>query len=1370
MKKLLPLLILFISFFGKAQLDTDHWFAPMAARSATNSTESYLYLSTNETTPFGVQIFNNNILYQTVQISKGSPAMVAIPDYFMMATSQTELFTASSKGLYVKGPKKFFANYRFAVTNHAEIITSKGLAGLGKEFYAAMGPNVMANYYINSTIGFIATEDNTTVTVSGYDPNIDFSDGINTPTRTETLNKGQSYILDVVSTHSQYNLEGLIGSKIVSNKPISVTNGNFNGVHSPQSPGNNDILMDQAVPVERLGKDFVVVKGNGPATSGMESVLVVATENNTQISVNGTVYGTPINAGDYMLIDGSNYISHPNLHFNMNVQGNKNIYVYQLLGGTSAGTIYATGGFNYIPPLSCFLPNKVDEIGFINTIGGTSYNTKLNIITQTGAAVTVNGIAPAPSQGPYPVTGNAGWVTYSIPNISGNVTVNSTKSVTAGIAAGSGAVGYGGYFAGFSSVPAIVKTGDCYAGILLQVDNTYDAYQWFLNGVAIPGATTYFINPELYGAGVYTVNITKNNCETKLTDPYSYTLCPPVSTTTHNIGSCNTLQISPAFTVSPQPINPASVQLITNPTNGTATVNSTTGVITYSPNTGLTTDTTDQFFYYAEGTGSPATFQYFKAIINIDVLQVNNAAMSACSEANGNGIFNLTTTSVTTDAGASVTYFSDATLSASINNPNAYSAPSGIVYAKVTSAFGCTKTAQITLTVNPSANINTSNYNGTICDINLDGSVPVDFSTVTPQIVNNTTLYNVRYYLNQADATAGNNNTLAANWTFTAATTVFVRVDGLAGNCPPAFGQINFEVGSKIPLLTPEAATSICDNDLNGTENIDLNSVKPLFTADPAVTLTFHQTLANAQNGTAALPANQSVNTGGASFFIRFESANACPEVAKININLNSPSVSTTLTNVSICANTQTVLDAGPGFTAYLWSNGATTQTVTVGPGNYSVDLTSANGCVYHQNVTVTGVNPPNLNTTLFDTNLCDVNFDGNVNVNFLTVSLQIVNPIAGMNIKYYLSNADALAGNNNFLPNNWTYSVPTTVFVRVENLAPGCPPVFGQLQFGFGTKIPLITDNATASVCDPDLNGSQTVDLNTYKNLFTAAAGVTLSFHATMADAQNDVNPISPNQNVTGTNIFYVRFESADGCPNVATLTLQLKAPKKSDLLKDITICPNASVVLDAGPGFESYVWSNGSTSQTATVLVGNYWVDLGFNGCVYRQYVTVSAATAPVITGIDINGSTVTINVSGGTPPYQYCVDGSPFQNENVFVGLPKGPHTVTVISADGCIPVRKEFLILNFINAITPNGDGFNDYLDFTDLRFKENVQIEIFDRYGLKLFQSSRNSYIWDGMLRGNPIPTGTYWYMIRWTEPETKTPMSFSSWIMVKNRD
>ena len=375
MKKLLLTICAFFCLLCNAQLDTDHWFAPMASKVGDTSLEGYLYLSTNETTPFTVQIFNDNIIYTSVQLSKGNPAEIAIPNSFLITTNQQDLFTPNSMGMYVKGTKKFFANYRFSLQNHAEIITSKGLAGLGTTFYAAMAPNNsnapnVSAPIINSTIGITATEDNTSVVVSGYNPNVIFSDGSSTPTQTFTLNKGQSYIMDVRAVDSPFNLDGLIGAKIAATKPVSVTNGNFNGMHYPANGlSNNDILMDQAVPVDRLGKDFVVVKGNGSGTSPMESALVIATENNTQITINGVNSGITLNEGQYYMIPSSNYINQGSGIYNMGISTNKNAYVYQFLAGVSGGNEFPTGGMNFIPPLSCFLPNKIDEIGFINKIG-----------------------------------------------------------------------------------------------------------------------------------------------------------------------------------------------------------------------------------------------------------------------------------------------------------------------------------------------------------------------------------------------------------------------------------------------------------------------------------------------------------------------------------------------------------------------------------------------------------------------------------------------------------------------------------------------------------------------------------------------------------------------------------------------------------------------------------------------------------------------------------------------------------------------------------------------------------------------------------------------------------------------------------------
>src|SRR5690606_8891077 len=358
----------------------------------------------------------------------------------------------------------------------------------------------------------------------------------------------------------------------------------------------------------------------------------------------------------------------------------------------------------------------------------------------------------------------------------------------------------------------------------------------------------------------------------------------------------------------------------------------------------------------------------------------------------------------------------------------------------------------------------------------------------------------------------------------------------------------------------------------------------------------------------------------------------------------------------------------------------------------------------------------------------------------------------------------------NNNLPANWSYSATTTVYVRVDSNTGNCTPALGQITFSIGNRITLISGTGTAEVCDNDLNGSEQVNLNTYNSLFTVNPGVTASFHNSLADAQNDTNALASTQLITGTQIFYVRFESNSACPNTAQLTLTIKSPKKSDILKDITICPGASTLLDAGPGFTAYLWSNGATTQTVNASVENYYVDLSVNGCTYRQYVSVQAAQDPVITGIEVKGDVVTINVSGGTPPYQYSLDGINWQSSPVFMGVAKGTQTAYVLAAEKCRPVTKEFLVLDLINAITPNGDGINDVLDYSDLKNKENVSIAVYDRYGALVYQSKSKSYIWDGRVGGRVLSSGTYWYSIKWTDPESTENMEYSGWLLLKNRD
>jgi hypothetical protein len=91
MKKFLLAICTFICLIVNAQLDNEHWFAPMSASSlqGNNPPQCFLYLSTNETTPFSVQVSNNNIVYSTVQVSKNNPVQITIPSNFMIASTPT---------------------------------------------------------------------------------------------------------------------------------------------------------------------------------------------------------------------------------------------------------------------------------------------------------------------------------------------------------------------------------------------------------------------------------------------------------------------------------------------------------------------------------------------------------------------------------------------------------------------------------------------------------------------------------------------------------------------------------------------------------------------------------------------------------------------------------------------------------------------------------------------------------------------------------------------------------------------------------------------------------------------------------------------------------------------------------------------------------------------------------------------------------------------------------------------------------------------------------------------------------------------------------------------------------------------------------
>lgn len=1381
MKKILLFLFAFIYINSYAQLDREHWFAPMFDGQSNSGDEQYLHLSTNDTTPFNVNVYNNNVVIAQKTISKGNPGVIFIPRSYIITTEYSDLLRVRTMGLYVKAERPCFANLRFGVINHAEIITSKGTAGIGTKFYTVVAPSSLYNDILGFAASFIATEDNTNVTVNNFKKNLYFTGSGNLSDITFKLNKGESYIIDGRAINSE-NVDGFIGATVTSDKPVSMTNGNFNGQYASTDTGSgSDILMDQSVPVDKLGDEFVIVKGYGALGNNMEGAIIVATEKNTAIYLNDSTvpFATLANEGDFYFINETNYVDRTNGHYNLHIVTDKNVYVYQLLGGVEAGSSpLATGGMNYIPPLNCYLPQKIDEISYINKIAQNDadnrFVTKLNIITEKGAVVKVNGAVPNPLYGPYDIstiTANQSWVTYSIPNVKGNITVVSDKAVTAGIASGNAAFGYGGYFAGFSSIPLITKTvGDCLPGVKLEVTAGFDNYEWLIKagGVYIPAPgvnNTFEYAPTQ--AGIYAVKVKQGSCAEIQTRDFKFFNC--TTYTNYDFSTCTSQTVAPNFALSTQGVDISTLKVDTPPTKGSVVINP-DGTLTYTAN--LNATGTDTFKFSFCGNGTIPDCETVQATINLNQIEHYDKIFNECSETS-TAVFDLTSAPVTPDATVTKKYFTDAAYTNEIplaQLTNYTSAPA-FIYVKLRNTFGCEAEAEIELKITAPPVVTPSLYTQKTCDEDIDGIIDgnykVNLAAITPTIVQNSTAFTVKYYVTQQQAIDGLINNITGNFTFTADTFVWVRVESPAV-CSPVIKKVALTIGTKTSLITAVAIKDVCDLNEDQSEAIVLSDYTALFSVAAGTSATYFNTLSDAQNNQNAINVNQNI-TSDRTFYYRINVPDFCVNIAALTINLKKGTPSPVLQpSYTVCAGSTTTLDVGTGFPAgILWSTGETTPTITAGVGNYYVDLTNASGCIYRQNVMVIASPKPQWNVAAYDATNCDDDFDGNVKVNLNNVTPLILPNFALFTVKYF---SDVNLQNPIADPTNFTYITDTTIYVQATSAY--CPAEKRQIDFKVGNSLPLLIAEVTAKVCDDDFDGVKAVNLSGYVSEFTLDSAVSVSYFGSLSDARKKINLISNPVTVANSGSYYLRFHKNQYCDVIGKVSVTIQKAKKSDLLsdEDLYICPEATTVLDAGAGFDAYLWSTGETTPAIEVPVGDYYVDLTSNGCTYRQYVFVKAVALPTITNIEIQGSTVIVNVTGGNPPYQYALDGNNYQASNVFTGIGGGDHSVYVISADHCEPVRADINVIVLYNVITPNNDGVNDVLNYAALLKKEEPFMQIFDRYGKTVFTGdNNNSFIWDGKIFGKAVSTGSYWYVMKWKEPGSSAVTQYSGWILVKNR-
>ncbi|WP_412850784.1 DUF4347 domain-containing protein [Chryseobacterium sp. PMSZPI] len=523
-----------VPYDGNLQLDNIHYLNPIIFTNyPLDITQEFIYLSTPSTSAITVSVnyasglgsprmsvldlstnTSSIVTDGLISVSNLQPVRISFVNTSntIIAPGQSPITLASSNagtiisgnnaGLILSSNSNFYVNYRGRQTNHAGTVLSKGKAALGREFRWGGAPTQFATATadIGNILSVMATEDNTDIDISNIDSGVEFLNGTNPINLTgtafhRTLQKGETFILYAPVKINMLSIQdtGWLGAKITSNKDISVVVG---GLMMLGASGTaRDFGLDQLIPTNQIGVDYVVMQGAGPVN---ERVIVVATDDNTEVRLNGSA--TPVttlaNAGDYIIFNASGNF---NADGNLFVKTTKPSYVFHKIYGNAGG---ASNNIVLVAPLSCFGQNEINLIPDAHKIGTTGYvNTQLSVLTIAGntPTVTINGTPVTPSQSAGSVDGNSTWVSYRYPIGDAltdvkNLKITSTGAIQADLLGADNNAGFGGYFSGFGTSPIVTISLNtlypqaCIGQSTLSVPPGMGTYQWYKNGAIIAGA------------------------------------------------------------------------------------------------------------------------------------------------------------------------------------------------------------------------------------------------------------------------------------------------------------------------------------------------------------------------------------------------------------------------------------------------------------------------------------------------------------------------------------------------------------------------------------------------------------------------------------------------------------------------------------------------------------------------------------------------------------------------------------------------------------------------------------------------------------------------------------------------------------------
>ena len=361
---------------------------------------------------------------------------------------------------------------------------------------------------------------------------------------------------------------------------------------------------------------------------------------------------------------------------------------------------------------------------------------------------------------------------------------------------------------------------------------------------------------------------------------------------------------------------------------------------------------------------------------------------------------------------------------------------------------------------------------------------------------------------------------------------------------------------------------------------------------------------------------------------------NAGFSASSIQIVLANPSG---ITASAIATTNDIVVTANGGTGTLEYSLNGTTfqasnQFSNQANGTYTVTVRDANGCTKTTQVTV-NVLPLTLSVSTVNL-LCFGDTDGSISV------------VATGGIPGY------------------TYSLNAGLFQSQAT--------FNGLSTGFYT--------VTVKDAEGNQVSEQNVVVSSPSQLFLDAAvltnDVTLTFIGGVAPYSFSSDAPNPDLQNLPNGTYNVTATDANGCMATTTFTINVPALSLSTTFSNV-LCNGdntGGIMADGSGGIAPYQYSlNGGAFQTSNIFInlvaGGYTVTVrDADGTETTSTITVLEPTELILTA-SLAANTITATATGGTPTYEYSLNGGALQSSGTFSNLSPGTYTVVATDDNGC-----------------------------------------------------------------------------------------------------